>query len=291
MTLIVTTDYEIDRIAAPSLPLAPREWDAQFQDQYSNVLRLYFNRLDAFISRFQALQTTATLQVPYGAFHQDGATTLTANMTNVSTTPIQVTSTAQFAASGTLLIGNELISYTGKTATTFTGITRGVYGTTNVAHTAGVAVTEALGVPSATTAAPLPFTATDASYGIELDPVNTARVKATTAGVYNFQFSAQFLNYTTSEDNVTVWFKQNGVDIPYSAGIAQVNSKHGSSAGASIVGWNLIVNMNVNDYIEIYFASNTGNTVVATYPAGTAPVHPISPSLILTATFVSALPA
>lgn len=57
MTLIVTTDYEIDRIAAPSLPLAPREWDAQFQDQYSNVLRLYFNRLDAFISKLMASTT------------------------------------------------------------------------------------------------------------------------------------------------------------------------------------------------------------------------------------------
>ncbi len=43
------------------------------------------------------------------------------------------------------------ITYTGKTSTTFTGITRGVYGTTNVAHSIGDAVTEALGVASSTT--------------------------------------------------------------------------------------------------------------------------------------------
>ena len=54
MTLIVTTDYEIDKIAAPNLPLAPREWNSQFHDQYSNVLRLYFNRLDAFIAKLMA---------------------------------------------------------------------------------------------------------------------------------------------------------------------------------------------------------------------------------------------
>jgi hypothetical protein len=54
MTLIVTTDYEIDRIAAPNLPYAPAQWDRQFQDQYSNVLRLYFNRLDNFIARLSA---------------------------------------------------------------------------------------------------------------------------------------------------------------------------------------------------------------------------------------------
>lgn len=54
MTLIVTTDYAIDKIAAPNLPLAPKEWDPRFHDQYSNVLRLYFNRLDAFIAKLMA---------------------------------------------------------------------------------------------------------------------------------------------------------------------------------------------------------------------------------------------
>ncbi len=290
MTLIVTSEYELSRIAAPNLPLAEIDYSREYQEQLNNVLRLYFNRLQAILNQLDTNASTAVLQVPYGAFHQDGATVLTANLTNNSTTPIPVTSTAEFLAPGALLIGDELIKYTGKTPTTFTGITRGAFGTTNVAHTAGVAVTEALGVPSTTVAAPLPFTATDASYGIELDPINTARVVCTTAGVYNFAFSAQMLNFTPSEDNITIWFKQDGVDIPYSAGIAQVNAKHGSSPGSSIVGWNLIVNMNVGSYIEIYFSSGTGNTVCATYPAGIAPVHPISPSLILTATFVSALP-
>jgi hypothetical protein len=57
MTLIVTTNYEIDNIAAPNLPLAPPQWDPRFQDQYSNVLRLYFNRLDAFIAKLMATST------------------------------------------------------------------------------------------------------------------------------------------------------------------------------------------------------------------------------------------
>lgn len=290
MTLIVTSEFELQRIAPPNLPLAEGDYSQQYQDQLNNVLRLYFNRLQAILNQLDTNASTAALLLPYGAFHQDGATVLTANMTNNSTTPIQVTSTAEFLAPGALLIGGELIKYTGKTPTTFTGITRGAYSTTNVAHTAGDAVTEALGVSSPTVASSLPFTATDASFGIELDPLNPSHVVCSTAGVYNFTFSAQFLNFTSAEDNVTVWFKKNGSDIPYSAGLVQVNSKHGSSPGASIVSWNLIVDMNVGDYIELYFSSNTGNTVCATYPAGVAPVHPISPSLILTATFVSALP-
>lgn len=288
---IVSTEFELTRVAAPNLPLAPDAYERRYQDQLNNVLRLYFNRLDALLGQLQTSASTATLLVPYGAFHQDGATVLTANLTNNSTTPIPVTSTAEFLAPGALLIDGELIKYTGKTPTTFTGITRGAFSTTNVAHTAGDAVTEALGVSSPTVASALPFTATDASFGIELDPTNPSHVVCSTAGVYNFTFSAQFLNFTSAEDNVTVWFKKDGADIPYSAGLVQVNAKHGSSPGASIVSWNLIVDMNAGDYIELYFSSNTGNTVCATFPAGTAPVHPISPSLILTATFVSALPA
>ncbi|MEK7180386.1 MAG: hypothetical protein AAB706_02835 [Patescibacteria group bacterium] len=51
-------------------------------------------------------------------------TWLTADLTN-SATSASVQSTAGFGSTGTLYIGNESIPYTGKTATTFTGLTRG----------------------------------------------------------------------------------------------------------------------------------------------------------------------
>lgn len=237
----------------------------------------------------------ALLRFPNGAFHQDGATTLSApGITNNSTTPIPVASTALFASSGSILIGTELISYVGKTATTLgsTSVTRGVYGSTNVAHSAGDAVTEALGVPSATTAIGIPFDTTDTSNEVAIDGTDDTKIVTSIAGYYNIQFSAQLLNFTTSDDNVTFWFKHNGNDIAYSAGVTAVPSKHGSgigSAGATIVSWNLIYPLNAGDNFQLYFASETGNTVCATYPAGVAPVHPVSPSVILTATFVSGL--
>jgi hypothetical protein len=61
MSNIVTTDYTIDKIAAPNLPLAPAEWDRRFQDQYSNILRLYFNRLDDFIARLKTSEVIPQL--------------------------------------------------------------------------------------------------------------------------------------------------------------------------------------------------------------------------------------
>lgn len=275
--------------STPVLPVAPQEYERQYQDQFANVLRLYFNQLQNFNQLFTTNTGGALLKFPNGAFHQDGATTLTGSMTNVSTTPIPVASTALFATAGHLLIGTELIAYTGKTSTTFTGITRGVYGTTNTSHSSGDAVTEALGLASATSSVAVPFDTTDASNSVSIDTVDNSKVVFDVAGYYNIQFSAQLLNFTTSDDNVTFWWRQNGADIAYSAGIQAVPSKHGSSAGAAIVSWNLVIPVQANDYVQLLFASESGNTVCATYPAGTLPVHPVSPSVILTATFVSAL--
>lgn len=61
MTYIVTSQTTLNNIAAPSLPLATKEYSARYQDQLNNVLRLYFNRLDDFISRFSVSQDVPAL--------------------------------------------------------------------------------------------------------------------------------------------------------------------------------------------------------------------------------------
>lgn len=53
---------------------------------------------------------------------------------NATVTTITVDSTTDFASSGTIIIEDELITYTGTTATSFTGCTRGAYETTAAAH-------------------------------------------------------------------------------------------------------------------------------------------------------------
>lgn len=274
-------------VRAPALPLPTPEYLQAQQDQFQNALRLYFNRLDGFLTELSGGTGGALLSFPYGSFYQNGSTALTANITNVSTTPIQVTSTADFQSTGLILIEDELIQYTGKTATTFTGITRGVKSTTNVAHTAGVAVTEAAGVTAGSSASMVIDTVT-ASNGITCT-VPDSKVYFANAGFYNIQFGVQLLNFTNTEDNVTIWLRKNGSDVPYSAGLQQVNAKHGSTPGSQITAWNYVDQFAAGDYFEFYWTSDTGNTVLATFPAGTAPVHPVSPSLILTVTFVSAV--
>ena len=274
----------------PRLPAAPIEYDQRFIEQYSNILRLYFNQLDNFNQLFTTNTGGSFLQFPNGSFYQDGVTTLTNSISNVSTAAIVVGSTAQFAlTAGAIIIGTEIISYTGKTATTFTGITRGVYGSTKAAHTAGAIVTEAQNVPSSTTAVPLVVLQTTTSNGVAIDPTDLTKIVFSVAGIYNIAFSAQLVSYDGTIDDVTMWWRLNGVDIPYSAGIATVPATHGGKAGTNIISWNFVQPVNAGQYMQLMFASDTGNTVVATYAGGTAPVHPVSPSVIITATFVSAL--
>jgi hypothetical protein len=273
------------------LPIPPMDYSPEHFRQLIRVLEIYFNQLNAWnLQVYNALTSSggASIILPYGAFYQNGTTALTGNLSNNSTTPIPVTSTSAFQNSGFLIIGTEIIEYTGKTSNTFTGITRGVKGSTNVSHNTGDAVSEAAAVTVGTAAASIIDTVVS-SYLVTCT-VPDSRVYFSYAGIYNIQFSAQFLNFTTSDDNVTVWFRKNGTDVPESASIQQVNAKHGSSPGASILALNLIEVFAEGDYVELYWTSNSGNTVLGTYPAGTTPTTPVSPSLILTATFVSAIP-
>ena len=92
---------------------------------------------------------------PYGGTVQGAATTtlngaLLADTagTGGSGTVINVVSNASFPAAGTIAVGTELITYTGKGTNTLTGITRGVKGTavagtTGQAHSNGATVTNA----------------------------------------------------------------------------------------------------------------------------------------------------
>ena len=77
----------------------------------------------------------------YGGTITVAATTTLNGALNDSATTITVVSTTGFTATGAIGIGGEYITYSGLTATTFTGCTRGV-GSTAVAHNSGVAVNQ-----------------------------------------------------------------------------------------------------------------------------------------------------
>jgi hypothetical protein len=51
--MIVISDFEIQQVASPNLPLATEEYSRAYADQLNNVLRLYFNRVDAILNQLK----------------------------------------------------------------------------------------------------------------------------------------------------------------------------------------------------------------------------------------------
>jgi len=51
--MIVISDFEINQVASPNLPLSPFEYDRLYADQLNNVLRLYFNRVDSILNQLK----------------------------------------------------------------------------------------------------------------------------------------------------------------------------------------------------------------------------------------------
>lgn len=219
MSYIVTTDFELNKVAAPNMPLPLEDYNRQYFDQLLNVLRLYFNRLDALTAQLQTSSGGAGIRLPYGAFSSDQDQTTTAN-----------------------------------TATLMT------------------------------------LNTTDFANGVS---INSSKITVTNPGIYNLQFSTQFQNTDNQIQDISIWLKQNGTDIPGSTGFISIPARKSASAGEEaheIIGWNYYLSMNANDYVELYWSATLASVTIQAYSTSTGPVRPSTQSVVATLSFVSALP-
>jgi hypothetical protein len=210
MSLIVTSEYQLNRVVAPRLPIATKQYDQNYINELNNILRLYFNQLDNIIGQLR------TLSVPYGAFSSDQDQTAVAN-----------------------------------TATLMT------------------------------------LNTTDFANGVS---ISSSKITVATAGIYNLQFSAQFQNTDTAFQDVYIWLKQSGVDIPGSTGFVSIPNRHAGTDGHAIVGWNYFLSMTAGQYIEIYWSVPDAAVSIQHLAASGTPTKPSTQSVVATLSFVSALP-
>jgi len=225
--------------------------------------------------------------LPYGAWQDFAATTLAAGINNsVTTITTPANGTTAFPTAGQILIESEVVSYTGKTSASFTGCTRGAFGTANVAHSLGVNIVKVQCL-AANTAGPMYLNTTDAAYGTSI--VNTTRMTAYQPGIYNFQWSGQFANSDTQEHDVSVWLRINGTDLPGSMGFISVPNSHGGIVGHTIIGWNYFLTLNANDYVEMYWSPNDQQVTLRCIPTQTSPTRPSTASVIATLSFASSI--
>jgi hypothetical protein len=79
----------------------------------------------------------------WGGVQQGQFTSTLSSGINASVTSLTMASSTSFPSSGTVQVGSELITYTGNSGGTLSGLTRGATGTTAAIHSSGATVTDA----------------------------------------------------------------------------------------------------------------------------------------------------
>ncbi len=202
-------------VVQPRLPAAPNEYNAEFIEQYSNILRLYFNQLDNLTGALLGESGGRFIRFPYGAFSSDQDQVTTAN-----TATLMTLNTTDFS--------NEV-------------------------------------------------------------SISSSQITVVNSGIYNLQFSAQFQNTDVQLHDVYIWLKQNNVDITGSTGFVSIPNSHGGTPGHSIIGWNYFLEMDANDYVEIYWSPTNAAVTIQHLNASGTPTKPSTQSVVATLSFVSAL--
>jgi len=131
---------------------------------------------------------------------------------------------------------------------------------------------------------PMIFRTTDLSNGVTVvtNGANLTRITFANTGIYNLQFSSQFQNTHNADEDVTIWLRLNGVDVPGSAGLLSVPSKHGSVNGHTIAGWNYLLSVVAGQYYELVWSTTNTLVTMEYYAAGSPP--PSASSVIMTVT-------
>ena len=81
----MTTKNRIINPSPPSLPLGTDQYERRYQDQFANILRLYFNQLQNALTEITGNAGGKYLAFPYGAFSSDQDQTATANTATLMT--------------------------------------------------------------------------------------------------------------------------------------------------------------------------------------------------------------
>lgn len=272
---------------APNLINAPQEYAARYQDQLNRELRVYFNTVDNNLGALFGPLGGDYLTFSYGSFYDD------TDQTDGDTTRAYFVRLNTTDLSQGVTVANRSITFTGSiTATTLTVTVAPATGAlyigmpiTGTGVTAGTTIT-AFGTGTGLTGT---YTVSASQTVASTTITGTLPTKVTVedAGVYNIQFSIQFINANANDQAVSVWARQNGVDIPASNGDISIPAKHGSTDGRLIAAWNYFVTAAAGDFFELMWSTESSDVSIQHLPTQSSPTRPATPSVILTVARVS----
>ena len=107
-------------------------------------------------------------------------------------------------------------------------------------------------------------------------------------GNYVINYSVQYINTDTTQDDIYIWIRKNGTDVPDTCSVFTINSKRSGTTPSKLVAISPICfSANTGDKIQVVAATPFTTTVsMATIPAITAnstvPNIPEAPATIMT---------
>jgi hypothetical protein len=124
------------------------------------------------------------------------------------------------------------------------------------------------------------YNTADVTDGVTL--VGGSQITVPNTGIFDLQFSSQFVNTDNAQQEVWIWARVNGVDVPDSATIVTVPARKNSNIfGYAVAAWNLFFSLNSNDYIELVWLKSSATVTMESLPATVSPVIPAIPSVIV----------
>ena len=276
---------------APALQLPPALYDQDPFRSQNNILRIYFNQLDAAMSELLGGTGGRFLQSPYGAFQSVVTQTAPANTAKVLT--FDTLDYANDVALGdhvAVMTASQSLTTLDVTAVTSDNIYLGMV-LTGAGVLPGTAITAFLTGTGGVGTYTVSTSATVASTTIT--GTITSRLVVTHGGIYNLQFSVQTKNISAQAHDLDIWLRQDGpgpgVDIVGSRGSVTVAPRHGSVDGGTITGWNYFIKLAAGEFVEIWWSVDSTNVTIPAYPATTGPVRPSTASAVVTMSYVSAI--
>ncbi len=104
-----------------------------------------------------------------------------------------------------------------------------------------------------------------------------SRITVAVGGIYNLIYSAQLTKTDAGNDQMDIWLRINGVDVPLSNSESMVSTTQHLVSTSS---W--MLTLASGDYVQLMYSSADINTHITAIPAQTGPVRPSGPSVITT---------
>lgn len=142
--------------------------------------------------------------------------------------------------------------------------------------------------PSVGSTAVVVYDTTEEASGVYLS--NSSRLYVRNYGIYNVQFSLQFVNRDESSQYADVWFRVNGTDVPRSASRFDLPARKSAVEPSHVIGTvNTFIEMQAGDYVEIAGTTSDTDVGLEHYAADTVIPRPAIPAAITTVQYIAPL--